>query len=761
MDKYRENLSKGSKTKIKTMYLKLLVTYLPLVIVAIFLTAFLLSYLTNNYVSEEMDKNRVLTLKTNAKVVDSRFENILDAMFQIVINQSMIDLSGMEGNPSGEDVFVIRNIANQLSITMACDPMISDIFVFAPNINGIITTHSRRESELYIASKYPNNDAAKVLNEITECEQRSFFYTPMEEGNILTLVVSMPLISMDPKLYLCVILKPQEIKNSSDIVFEEDEDFMITTLDNYVLFEYDESNKISSKDIAENSSDLSDISIYEFPSSQLDISYIYLAEHSFFKKHFIKIILIAFIISSIIGILVIFYVLFFSKKIYKPISYLLALFDNEKAIGRTENDIMLIQNNVKSLITNNNKLSNYIKTIEPYVLDRILKKILMANINEGEQKLVIEELEKRLSKESILVCLVKIENYRKLEAEYSEMLFVGLKSKIANEYEKGINVFAETFVLIDKNQIVLVTSCENEDEITEQIKNEFSKIQKNIFEESGISTSAIIGTAFKRNINDTSQSIVWQIQRSYDIARILFERLFFSESKRQIIYKKVLLETKSDYYSFPVEKRVEIEEHLKLGQSKQAIDIMNDLININLKKSKYNYDNMQKLLNEFLLLAAGIVSEEKDLLFKTKDQIINEYPVYSTIYDCSIYVKNIFIKIGEHFKNKNSKLPLSKEEVFEYISENYKTDFGVQEISDHFHISKSYFNSIFKEMLNTTFHDFLIEYRINKAKELILNERCSLKEIASNTGFNEYRTFVRCFQKYAYCTPGEFKKKHM
>ena len=138
MNLHKQNLSKGHKKKIKTMYFKLLVTYLPLAIIAIFLTAFLLSYLTNNYVSQEMDKYRILTLKSNAKVLDERFENILDAMFQMVISKSISDLSSMEGSPSGNDVNVIKDITKQLSITMACDPMIDDIFIYAPNINGIV-----------------------------------------------------------------------------------------------------------------------------------------------------------------------------------------------------------------------------------------------------------------------------------------------------------------------------------------------------------------------------------------------------------------------------------------------------------------------------------------------------------------------------------------------------------------------------------------------------------------------------------------------
>ena len=760
MNLHKQNLSKGHKKKIKTMYFKLLVTYLPLAIIAIFLTAFLLSYLTNNYVSQEMDKYRILTLKSNAKVLDERFENILDAMFQMVISKSISDLSSMEGNPSGNDVNVIKDITKQLSITMACDPMIDDIFIYAPNINGIVTTHSRRDPELYIKSKYYSNDASEVLNSIVVCEQRSFFHTPRDSGDIMTLVVSVPLISSDPKLYLCVILNPEEIKESSDIAFGADEDFMITTLDNYVLFEYNESNFISSADVFRNENELSDISKYEFSSSHLDISYLYLAEHPFFKKHFTRIILLAFIISSIVGVLVMFYMLFSSKKIYKPISYLLALFDNEKVIGRTENDIMLIQNNVKNLISNNYRLNSYIKTIEPYVLDRILKKILMSNIQEDEQKIVIGELEKRLSKENILVCLVKIENYSIMEADYSEVLFAGLKSKIANEYEEVICKIAEIFVLIDKNQIVFVISYGDIDELDQQIKEKFTEVSKRILENNDISTSVAIGDTIERDADGKHLSIIQQIQQSYDCARLLFEQLFFFEEKNQILDKNTMTEQKKDYYSFHVEKRIEIEEHLKLGQAKHAIDIMNEVIATNLQNNKGHYDNIQKLLNEMLILATNAVSEEGKIRYKTKEQIINEYPLYSNIYDCIAYIEDIFSETGEYFKNKNSKLPISKEDVVEYINDNYKTDFGVQEISDRFNISKSYFNIIFKEMTNTTFHEYLTEYRIGKAKDLILNESCSLKDISKKVGFNEYRTFVRCFQKYAYSTPGEFKRKH-
>ncbi|WP_279373122.1 helix-turn-helix domain-containing protein [Clostridium arbusti] len=56
--------------------------------------------------------------------------------------------------------------------------------------------------------------------------------------------------------------------------------------------------------------------------------------------------------------------------------------------------------------------------------------------------------------------------------------------------------------------------------------------------------------------------------------------------------------------------------------------------------------------------------------------------------------------------------------------------------------------------------DYLIEYRISKASELLLKSKEPISNIAFDVGFNGISYFGKVFRKYMNCTPSEYRKKY-
>lgn len=98
------------------------------------------------------------------------------------------------------------------------------------------------------------------------------------------------------------------------------------------------------------------------------------------------------------------------------------------------------------------------------------------------------------------------------------------------------------------------------------------------------------------------------------------------------------------------------------------------------------------------------------------------------------------------------------EQAIGIIHRKYAQEISQSTVADAIGISASYLSRLFKEDLNVGFSDFLCAYRIEKAKELLRENRYSNKEIARMTGFQDDAYFARIFKKYTGITPKEYRK---
>lgn len=92
-----------------------------------------------------------------------------------------------------------------------------------------------------------------------------------------------------------------------------------------------------------------------------------------------------------------------------------------------------------------------------------------------------------------------------------------------------------------------------------------------------------------------------------------------------------------------------------------------------------------------------------------------------------------------------------------YISKNYMNDLSIDTICNEISFSKYYFCKLFKKQMGITVHQYVNEFRINKAKELLAYSKLSVSSIASQVGFKTPLTFIRVFQRSVHMTPTEYR----
>lgn len=101
-------------------------------------------------------------------------------------------------------------------------------------------------------------------------------------------------------------------------------------------------------------------------------------------------------------------------------------------------------------------------------------------------------------------------------------------------------------------------------------------------------------------------------------------------------------------------------------------------------------------------------------------------------------------------------------EIRDYIQENFADpDLSLKHLSDRFEISGKYASHLFKLEYDMKFVDFLVQLRMQQAERLLAETEETVQNIALQVGYANSITFGRVFKRLTGVTPGEFRKLKM
>lgn len=117
------------------------------------------------------------------------------------------------------------------------------------------------------------------------------------------------------------------------------------------------------------------------------------------------------------------------------------------------------------------------------------------------------------------------------------------------------------------------------------------------------------------------------------------------------------------------------------------------------------------------------------------------------------FIKLCCFNIQLYYKSKD-KIERAKR----YIHEHYQEQITLEEVAQMIQLSSNYFSALFKESCGETFIDYVTTIRMNKAKELLVDQNISLKEICFLVGYKDPNYFSRVFKKQFQVSPKQYKQ---
>ena len=99
------------------------------------------------------------------------------------------------------------------------------------------------------------------------------------------------------------------------------------------------------------------------------------------------------------------------------------------------------------------------------------------------------------------------------------------------------------------------------------------------------------------------------------------------------------------------------------------------------------------------------------------------------------------------------------EPTIKIMEEEYDRSITIETIAEQLFISPQYLTRLFKQFIDDSPYNYLTNYRINRSKELLVNQNnLAIQAIALQVGFNSPSQYNHLFKKKTGYTPRQFRK---
>jgi len=133
-------------------------------------------------------------------------------------------------------------------------------------------------------------------------------------------------------------------------------------------------------------------------------------------------------------------------------------------------------------------------------------------------------------------------------------------------------------------------------------------------------------------------------------------------------------------------------------------------------------------------------------------------PPFELIGHCYLFLSSLVASS----KNRKKRVPCSAQnfyvqEILTFIENNYHEDIRVDDLAAVCNLDRSYVGKIFKTRMGASLRDFLINYRMQKACELMKDTTHNIGEISAMVGYPNMFSFSRAFKSVSGQSPRQWR----
>lgn len=310
-------------------------------------------------------------------------------------------------------------------------------------------------------------------------------------------------------------------------------------------------------------------------------------------------------------------------------------------------------------------------------------------------------------------------------------------------------------VLNDEMQATIFITDENDYESSRRIMKYYEEIQTAAKEYLDITISVGISPVYKTLISS---------KKAVDLAKEALHYRVNVGPESIIFYDDIApLLNDASISKYPVELQNELVNTIRSGNEEEVKETVDTLIDeiFRMNKNPVSLEvTLIRLINEIIQLGQLLGAEAKifDSIKPLYYEAINAYyPDRIKQMLIEHLIKPIIIstqdKTDKEFRSLSDK-------IVQIIQTEYDQEISLDIIADRLHYNPNYLSSVFKKEYGENFVDYLMGFRLQKAKSLLQETNIPIKEIAEKLQYRNSQNFIRFFKKKVGMTPGDYRKQY-
>ena len=147
------------------------------------------------------------------------------------------------------------------------------------------------------------------------------------------------------------------------------------------------------------------------------------------------------------------------------------------------------------------------------------------------------------------------------------------------------------------------------------------------------------------------------------------------------------------------------------------------------------------------------VIKEEDFGYRLISKILIFEVLVSTL---KLFSKDSVIKYPRYAIDNNDRRAVT---IKNLVDANMCNKITIQDASKILFLSTRHINRILLDKYGMTFSQYILNLRINTAKELLISSDMTIADVAAQAGFNSYQQMYRSFMSLMSISPDEYRKK--
>ncbi|MBD0381843.1 helix-turn-helix domain-containing protein [Paenibacillus sedimenti] len=120
-------------------------------------------------------------------------------------------------------------------------------------------------------------------------------------------------------------------------------------------------------------------------------------------------------------------------------------------------------------------------------------------------------------------------------------------------------------------------------------------------------------------------------------------------------------------------------------------------------------------------------------------------------------IEPMIVSLHHKWESRNQKI---SERMMEMIHEEFDSGLTLEICASRLNYHPNYIKTVFRKETGSNFSDYLSKYRLNIAKQWLVETDMKIGEIADKLQYQNSQNFIRYFRKMENMTPGQYREKH-